>query len=223
MGSYQHPVDRMKLSAILNNGQDAAQAESDEETEPGSSDDGRSTTTQYTDASSRYASSRPASSRSASSRPASSRSASSRQTSLRSASLGPGKVRKPRPACKKYDLEQGYFIWYQRIDLGKTWDDVNENFTRQFGEDRGKGGLQCKYYRVLGEEKVDKVRAQGHWYSSNGTQRGRKGGRFGVIQRTNKRFPWMLVEDQLRPISPCFTPQGCRNADCDICWHNNNY
>lgn len=106
-----------------------------------------------------------------------------------------------RPPCKKYSLEQALFIWYQRTDLAKPWDEVEEDFRRQFEEKRGKGGLQCKFYRTLNDAKVEKVREQAKW--GRRSKRDRVG-KFGVIQRTNKRYSWMLPEDRHKPPLPCF-------------------
>jgi hypothetical protein len=50
--------------------------------------------------------------------------------------------RKPRPPCKKYTKEQGYFIWYCRTDLEEPWDEVERNFEKQFEDKREKSGLQ---------------------------------------------------------------------------------
>ncbi|KIW73353.1 hypothetical protein PV04_01482 [Phialophora macrospora] len=98
------------------------------------------------------------------------------------------RIRQPRPPCKQYNPEQAYFIWYNRTDLGQGWDEVEHRFEIQFGETRKKGGLQCKFYRVLGIHGVEKVREQtktGH------KRRGDRVGKFGVVQRTAKRFSWM--------------------------------
>lgn len=91
-------------------------------------------------------------------------------------------------ARQKYQDEQSFFIWYHRTDLGLPWDQVMRLYRRYWKEDREKSGLQCKFYRILSQYNVDKVRKQ--------TKLGRSGtkekkGRFGVIQRTNRRFPWM--------------------------------
>ncbi len=68
--------------------------------------------------------------------------------------------RRPRPPCKKYSVEQAHFLWYHRTDLGEGWDDVEREYEYQFGDKRGKGGLQCKFYRVLDDHGVEKVREQ---------------------------------------------------------------
>ncbi|KIX95766.1 uncharacterized protein Z520_08474 [Fonsecaea multimorphosa CBS 102226] len=103
------------------------------------------------------------------------------------------KRRRPRPSCKKYGVEQVYFIWYHRIDLGQDWDDIEREFHHQFGEARKKSGLQCKFYRVLGEKNIEKVRQQGR---SGHRGRGNKIDKFGVVERTSQRFPWMRPEDR---------------------------
>lgn len=70
------------------------------------------------------------------------------------------KQRAPRPPCKKYSTEQEYFVWYYRTDLGQDWDEVERKYEHQFGDKRGKAGLQCKFYRVLDDHGVKKVREQ---------------------------------------------------------------
>ncbi|KIW95843.1 uncharacterized protein Z519_02907 [Cladophialophora bantiana CBS 173.52] len=128
--------------------------------------------------------------------------------------------RRPHSPCKKYTPEQAYFIWYYRTDLEQAWDEVERAFQRQFGEDRKKPGLQCKFYRLLGEEGVAKVREQAK--SGHRTQ-GDKVGKFGVVQRTTARFPWMRLEDQLTPPLPCFaTRGGCGNSTCETCSGTNH-
>ncbi|KIW24353.1 uncharacterized protein PV07_10072 [Cladophialophora immunda] len=125
------------------------------------------------------------------------------------------KRRRPRSPCKKYELEQKYFIWYHRIDLEQEWDDIEKAFHRQFGDLRKKGGLQCKFYRVLEESNVAKVREQAK--SGHRDRRG-KIDKFGVVQRTTQRFLWMRPEDQSRPPLPCFIKRdGCGDPTCEIC------
>ncbi|EXJ92574.1 hypothetical protein A1O3_01126 [Capronia epimyces CBS 606.96] len=99
------------------------------------------------------------------------------------------------PPRDKYDQEEGIFIWYNRIDLGLSWNRVQENFKRQFHKQRGKAGLQCKYYRVLTENHVQKVRDQG----PRALRRPYDVAAWGVIAQTSIRYPWMLPYHQLMP------------------------
>ncbi|KIW78532.1 hypothetical protein Z517_08370 [Fonsecaea pedrosoi CBS 271.37] len=133
-------------------------------------------------------------------------------------SIAGRKRRRPRRGCKKYTNEQRYFIWYHRTDLKEAWDDVEREFLRQFGEVRKKSGLQCKFYRVLHEAKVEKVREQA---KSGRRYRGDLVGRFGVVDRTAERFAWMRPEDQSRPPLPCFATDDCRNPTYKICAQQN--
>ncbi|ETI28166.1 hypothetical protein G647_00615 [Cladophialophora carrionii CBS 160.54] len=96
--------------------------------------------------------------------------------------------RQPRLPCKKYAAEQAYWIWYHRTDLGEGWDEVEQKFDIQFGESRKKGGLQCKFYRLLDIHGVEKVRKQ---TKSGHKRRGNRVGKFGVVQRTTRRYAWM--------------------------------
>ena len=96
--------------------------------------------------------------------------------------------RGPRPACRKYTTEQAYFIWYYRTDLEQCWDEVERAFHHHFGDKRPKGGLQCKFYRMLEEKNVEKVRQQAR---SGRRRRGHMVRRCGVVQRTTARYSWM--------------------------------
>ncbi|KAK4936993.1 hypothetical protein LTR10_022242 [Elasticomyces elasticus] len=49
----------------------------------------------------------------------------------------------------KYAEERAFYIWYHRIDLGLTWDEVVAAYRRYWRDRRRKGGLQCKFYRLL--------------------------------------------------------------------------
>jgi len=136
-------------------------------------------------------------------------------TTISSSSRSSLTGRRPHPPTRKYTTEQTYFIWYYRTDLRKDWDYVERAFFRQFGDKREKGGLQCKFYRLLEQKKVEKVREQ----SRSGRKRnGDMIGRFGVVQRTSVRYPWMRPEDIVRRPLPCFNNAGgCGNRICVTC------
>jgi hypothetical protein len=104
----------------------------------------------------------------------------------------PRERRAPRP---RYMDEEIYFIWYWRTDLKEGWDRVLQEFWREFPRHRTKGGLQCRFYRALDQYGVEKVREQ-----NRQMQKGKDLiGRFGVVQRTEVRYPWMRREDQCKP------------------------
>jgi len=104
----------------------------------------------------------------------------------------------------KYAIEEAYFIWYHRTDLNEPWEQVLQEHRAAFPSKRGKGGLQCRFYRLLDEHKVEKVRAQtGSPEDSLDRSRGVVG-RYGVVQRTGKRFKWMKAEHQDVPPLPQF-------------------
>lgn len=107
--------------------------------------------------------------------------------------------RPPRPS---YEEEQALFIWYHRTDLAEPWNVVVFEFERQFQDPRAKGGLQCKFYRTLSDWNVEKVRAQA--YHPQDSPKDWAVGRYGVIQRTNKRFAWMRPEHYHAPCLPKF-------------------
>ncbi|EXJ53694.1 uncharacterized protein A1O5_13049 [Cladophialophora psammophila CBS 110553] len=75
-------------------------------------------------------------------------------------SVDPGRRRRNTTGSLKYTREQGYFIWYHRVDLQMGWHEVVDAFNNYFGQQRDKNGLQTKFYRVLSLEDVDRVRIQ---------------------------------------------------------------
>ncbi|KAL4974491.1 hypothetical protein BDW66DRAFT_139584 [Aspergillus desertorum] len=114
--------------------------------------------------------------------------------------------RQPRP---KYEEEEMYFIWYQRVDLGQEWKEVRESFNRQFPERPRKGfqGIQCKFYRFIKEKKCPTLREQrrmrdgefisgqaphalSHSSSDSGSGYGGKP-QFGVVEWMGVWYPWM--------------------------------
>lgn len=124
-------------------------------------------------------------------------------------------VRAPRP---KYEEQQAFFIWYHRTDLSEPWDQVLREFGRQFHHRRPKGGLQCKFYRLLEEWNVEKVRIQNRHARDSPKDRV---GAFGVVQRTTKRFSWMRPHHYISPplpqfsIQPPASPVSCSGcSDC---------
>ncbi len=127
----------------------------------------------------------------------------------------PSPTRPPRP---KYPAEHMFFIWYHRTDLAEGWDQVIQEFQQQFHYRRPKGGLQCKFYRLLADFGVEKVRAQ----VRQTTDMGRNDdmvGRYGVVQRTNRRFSWMRSEHQRVAPLPRFRqePSLSRETSCSGC------
>ena len=107
-----------------------------------------------------------------------------------------------------YTREQLFFIWYFRTDLAKSWDQVRSAYNVQFPDQREKGGLQCKFYRVLKDHQVERVRAQTR--SSLETAKDNVTGRYGVVQRTNERYRWMRDEHLRTPPLPQF--QGAKTS-----------
>lgn len=123
-------------------------------------------------------------------------------------------ARAPRP---KYSDDQGYFIWYHRTDLAEPWDRVLQEFAKQFNHRRPKGGLQCKFYRLLGDWGVEKVREQARQSQSRSRD---SVGRYGLVQRTNLRFPWMRQDHISAPMLPQFAtrhPSSPGDSPCTGC------
>lgn len=124
-------------------------------------------------------------------------------------------TRAPRP---KYEEQQAFFIWYHRTDLSEPWDQVLLEFSRQFHHRRPKGGLQCKFYRLLKEWDVEKVRVQNRHARDSPKDRV---GAFGVVERTPRRFEWMrphhynsppLTQFSTQPPASPVSCSGC--SDC---------
>ena len=60
-------------------------------------------------------------------------------------------MRTPRPPRPSYGEEQKFFIMYLRIIMDKSWPEIEDRFTRTFGQrstQRSKGGLTSVYYRI---------------------------------------------------------------------------
>ncbi|EXJ85509.1 hypothetical protein A1O1_05873 [Capronia coronata CBS 617.96] len=112
--------------------------------------------------------------------------------------IDPSELNQRNPSRDKYRKEEGIFIWYNRNDLGCSWSRVQDNFARQFHKRRGKGGLQCKFYRVLDEYGVQKVRVQ----CRGGLCRPQDRAAWGVIVKTSIRYWWMLPCHQNIPSLP---------------------
>lgn len=109
---------------------------------------------------------------------------------------GPGrkgkkKTKKPRGACHKYTREQEHFIWYHRTDLHMPWDQVELEYKQYFEHEREKGGLQCKYYRVLDFYRVEKVRQQTKWGQVIGKA---KIGKYGLLATVKCSYPWIRMQ-----------------------------
>jgi hypothetical protein len=99
---------------------------------------------------------------------------------------------------RKYQQEQSFFIWYHRVDLGLSWNQTMDAYEQHWHEQREKGGLQCKFYRILDQHKVLKVREQ-----NKTDRRARKatlpqGRNFGMLGVTDKKYHWMLPQHQVQ-------------------------
>lgn len=126
-----------------------------------------------------------------------------------------------REARPTYTEEEQMFIWYFRTDLEMCWDDVHSEFLRHGFRRRDKGGLQCKFYRVLSDWDVPKVRSQAKKLRS---EKHNTVGQFGLVQRTTRRYSWMSPEHQTAPPLPEYagasSPRGlsrhsCNDSDCN--------
>ena len=77
----------------------------------------------------------------------------------RSLSSSPEIAQKTRAFRPAYSTEEQHFIWYLRIDRGYLWPDLSDAFRFCRNRDRRElSGLQCRYYRLLGQHGMPKVR-----------------------------------------------------------------
>ncbi|KAH0537432.1 hypothetical protein FGG08_005785 [Glutinoglossum americanum] len=105
-----------------------------------------------------------------------------------SKSLSPQTARERRESRPAYQVEEDTFIWYHRDDLGMQWNDVSKAYNAQFPSRPriGRQGIQSRYYRVLEVEGVPKIRKRPKSLKSKRIRH-----HYGVIARTNRRYPWM--------------------------------
>ena len=99
-----------------------------------------------------------------------------------------------RDSRPPYTDEEQAFLWYHRVDLDNNWDTVKQLYRLQFPE-RSTGGLQCRFYRTLEAQGCPAVRNR----TSGRRQRDRHEPRFGVIEWTTWRYPWMRLEHIHQP------------------------
>ena len=109
--------------------------------------------------------------------------------SMASASIQRGQ---PRPPRYRYSGEEPYFLYYHKRDLGLPWDSINELYDQHFGNARSKGGLQCKFYRILSDWNMSSER------SENRTRRRRPSdeGSTALSIEYDRPYPWMRAEHQ---------------------------
>ncbi|KAI9855606.1 MAG: hypothetical protein M1824_005932 [Vezdaea acicularis] len=101
-------------------------------------------------------------------------------------------IPEPRENRPAYVEEEDTFIWYHRDDRNMKWEDVSAAFNDYFGKDRarfGLQGIQGRYYRILKDENIPKLRAR---------PKRRHRQDYGVIKCTNRRYPWMREWQQER-------------------------
>ncbi|KAI9866304.1 MAG: hypothetical protein M1813_001426 [Trichoglossum hirsutum] len=105
-----------------------------------------------------------------------------------SKSLSPQTARERRESRLAYEVEEDTFIWYHRDDLGMQWNDVSKAYNDQFPNRPriGRQGIQSRYYRVLEIEGVPKIRKRPKSLKPKRIRH-----HYGVLARTNRRYPWM--------------------------------
>ena len=103
----------------------------------------------------------------------------------------------PRPPRYRWAPEEHYFLWYHRVDLGWTWDRIEWKFRRHFSKGRSKSGLQSKFYRILDDHGIPKIREQ-----NRGTHRRGSDVEYtaevNFVDFSKLRYPWMLSEHRDR-------------------------
>ena len=91
-----------------------------------------------------------------------------------------------------YTLEQQHFLWFFIIDLNRSWDETLRQFGRTFpSEVRNKGGLQCKFYRVLSDEGLQKRDLNKKERQADVKRMTGDPDRYGFWLRKRIRYPWM--------------------------------
>ena len=99
----------------------------------------------------------------------------------------------PRGSCGQYTEEQQIAIWYLRKDLGLDWTVVAREYSRIFDshQKRTMEALRCRFYRVLTDWGVAKVRKQFQCRSSRGSSAGSEldTAEYGVLVRVSTVFP----------------------------------
>ena len=89
------------------------------------------------------------------------RSSTHTRRSSTSQSGSPEIVQKTQAFRPAYSTEEQHFIWYLRIDRGYLWPKVLDAFNARFSHNSGRrklSGLQCRYYRLLNQHGIPKVR-----------------------------------------------------------------
>jgi hypothetical protein len=83
-------------------------------------------------------------------------------------------------------------------------DTIEASFAENFGVNRSKGGLECKFYRTLRDNGIpEQVREQIKQYQGRSEERIRQ---FGAISRQPQRYPWMLSRDRATVQPSHFNP-----------------
>ena len=114
--------------------------------------------------------------------------------SASSRSLSPDHPSQPRDFRSPYPSEASFFIWFHRIDLRMSWDDLTLTYNRHFhGNDteRKKAGLQCKWYRITERNKLPPITEQEQ--TSDGLSP------FSMWLQTGRRFSWMKEHAHILP------------------------
>lgn len=101
---------------------------------------------------------------------------------------------------QKYKEEQLFFIWYHRIDLDLSWNQVRRMYVRHWHEKRPKSGLQCKFYRILEQYNVEKVRGQSRKDPKARGARVPNGRNYGVVATTGRVYDWMQPRHKLQAL-----------------------
>lgn len=103
-----------------------------------------------------------------------------------------------RESCLAYEEEEVCFIWYQRVDLDKSWVEVRRAFNEQFPTRQRSGfqGIQCRYYRYIYDTwGVPKIRQQRRLGRNSVEDEGKDASKkYGLKVWTKKSFPWMVEE-----------------------------
>ena len=92
---------------------------------------------------------------------------------------------KPRDFRPAYEIEQGHFLWFLKIDEGLDWNSIYDAFQATFPQsNRDKPGLQCKFYRVLNEYGMPSQRELAR------LPREQLSSQYGFLSNRTERYSW---------------------------------
>lgn len=97
--------------------------------------------------------------------------------------------RKTHGHRKTYPEEQVMWIWFFRIDLQIPWCEIEKKFLARWPHDeRALGGMQCRFYRSVGQYGLPKMRIAKEAVKETGEKICYRWGMWPMMRRS---YPWM--------------------------------